>query len=339
MEKQPLEINWSSLWRVLIMVIFAVALFYMRSVLGMLVVAVIISSALHGPVTYLEKKKIPRLLSVIMIYLVGIGVTALLLYTIVPVTLIQLKYLLSHFNDLKIPILDVFGSSEIVSKIDQGISGLIDTLFYGGGTGLAGFLSVFLRNIFFVGLSLVLAFYLTLSRDGVEKFIRAILPASKEDYAVNLYIRTRRKLGRWLSGQLVISFIVGFLTFIGLLILGVDYSLVLALIAAIFELIPYVGPIAVGAITFLITLPQSLSTALLAVLIFFIIQQLEGHVLVPFVMSKAIGTDPLVIVIAMLAGAEIAGIVGVLLAVPVSIIFGEVVNEWSARKRKLKEAP
>jgi len=337
MEKQPLEINWGSLWRVLIMVIFAVALFYMRNVLGMLVVAVILSSALHGPVTYLEKKKIPRLLSVIMICLVGIGVVALLLYTIIPVTLIQLKYLLSHFNDLKIPILDMFGSSGIVAKVDQGISSLIDTLFYGGGGNFADFFSQFLGNIFFVGLSLVLSFYLTLSRDGVEKFIRAIIPVSKEDYAVNLYIRTRRKLGRWLSAQLVISFIVGFLTFVGLLILGVDYSLVLALIAAVFELIPYVGPIAVGAIAFLIILPQSLSTALLAVLIFFIIQQLEGHILVPFVMGKAIGTDPLVIVIAMLAGAEIAGIVGVLLAVPVSIIFEEVIDEWSVRKRRIRD--
>jgi predicted PurR-regulated permease PerM len=77
---------------------------------------------------------------------------------------------------------------------------------------------------------------------------------------------------------------------------------------------------------------------LLAVLIFFIIQQLEGHILVPFIMSRAIGTDPLIIVIAMLAGAEIAGIVGVLLAVPVSIIFEEVIDEWSVRKRKIREA-
>lgn len=303
----------------------------------MLLVAVILSSALHGPVTYLEKKKIPRVLSVIMIYLVGIGLVALLLYTIVPVTLIQLKYLLSHFNELKIPILDLFGSSGIVSQVDQGISSLIDALFYGGGN-LTGLFSNVLSNLFFIGISLILAFYLTLSRDGVERFIRSVLPINKEDYAVNLYIRTRRKLGRWLSGQLVLSFLVGFLTFIGLLILGVDYALVLALIAAVFELIPYVGPIAVGAITFLIILPQSYSTALLAVLIFFIIQQLEGHILVPFVMSKAIGTDPLVIVIAMLAGAEIAGIVGVLLAVPVSIIFEEVIDEWSVRKRKIREA-
>ena len=319
------------------MAIFAVTLFYTRNVLEMLLVAVILSSALYGPVTFLEKKKIPRVLSVIMIYLIGLGTIALLLYTIVPITLIQLKYLLSHFNDLKIPILDIFGSSGIVSQVDRGISNLIDALFYGGGN-LAGLFSNVLKNVFFVGISLVLAFYLTLSRDGVEKFIRSVLPLNKEDYAVNLYIRTRRKLGRWLSGQMVLSFLVGSLTFIGLLILGVEYALVLALIAAIFELIPYVGPIAVGTITFLITLPQSFSTALLAVLIFFIIQQLEGHILVPFIMSRAIGTDPLVIVIAMLAGAEIAGIVGVLLAVPVSIIFEEVIDEWSVRKRKIREA-
>ncbi len=336
MENQSSGIKWSSLWKILIMAIFALFLYYTRSVLEMILVAVIVSSALHSPVTYLEKKKIPRVLSVMAIYLIGIGVLFLLLYTIVPVTLIQFKYLLSHFNDLKIPVLDFFSSSGVVSQVDQGISNIINVLFYGGGN-LAGVFSSVLNNIFFIAVSLILAFYLTLSRDGVERFIRSVLPLNKEDYAVNLYLKTRRKLGRWLSGQLILSFIVGGLTFLGLIILGVDYALVLAMIAAVFELIPYVGPIAVGAITFLITLPQSYSTALLAVLIFFIIQQLEGHFLVPFVMSKAIGTDPLIIVIAMLAGAEISGIIGVLLAVPVSIIFEEVIDEWSVRKRRPQE--
>lgn len=336
MEKTGPNITWGTLWRVLLMVIFALALFYMRNVLGMLLVGIILSSALHGPVTYLEQKKIPRILSVLMIYLIGAAVIALVLYTIVPVTLIQLKYLLTHLNDLKIPLLDIFGSSQIVSQIDQGITSLINTLFYGG-SNFTTFFSDFLGNVLFIVVSLVLSFYLTLSRDGVEKFIRAVLPLDKEEYAVNLYIRTRRKLGRWLSGQVILSLIVGALTFLGLIILGIDYALVLALLAAIFELIPYVGPIAVGTVVFLISLPQSITTALLAVLIFFIIQQLEGHVLVPVIMSKAIGTDPVVILIAMLAGGEIAGIVGVLVAVPVSIIFEEVIDEWSARKHRPRE--
>ena len=336
MDKAGLNITWGALWRILLMVVFAVALYYMRNVLGMLLVGIILSSALHGPVTYLEKKKIPRILSVLMIYLVGAAVVALLLYTIVPVTLIQLKYFLTHLNDLKIPFLDLFGSSQVVSQIDQSITNLINTLFYGGAN-FSDFFSGFLSNLFFIVISLVLSFYLTLSRDGVEKFIRAVLPLDKEEFAVNLYIRTRRKLSRWLSGQIILSLIIGALTFLGLIILGVDYALVLALLAAVFELIPYVGPIAVGTIVFLISLPQSVTTALLAVLIFFIIQQLEGHVLVPIVMSKAIGTDPVVILVAMLAGGEIAGIVGVLVAVPVSIIFEEVIDEWAVRKHRVKE--
>ncbi len=336
MDKTGLNITWSTLWRILLMVIFAIALFYMRNVLGMLLVGIILSSALHGPVTYLEQKKIPRVLSVLMIYLVGAAVVALLLYTIVPVTLIQLKYLLTHLNDLKIPILDLFGSSQIVSQIDQSITNLLNTLFYGGAD-FTQFFSNFIGNVFFIAVSLILSFYLTLNRDGVERFIRAVLPLGKEDYAVNLYIRTRRKLGRWLSGQIILSLIVGALTFVGLIILGIDYALVIALLAAILELVPYVGPIAVGTIVFLISLPQSVTTALLAVMVFFIIQQLEGHVLVPVVMSKAIGTDPVVILVAMLAGGEIAGIVGVLVAVPVSIIFEEVIDEWSVRKHHPKE--
>jgi len=336
MEKVELNISWKTLWQVLLLVVFVIALYYTRNVLGMLLVAIILSSALNGPVTYLEKKKIPRILSVLAIYLVGAAILALLLYAVVPVALIQLKYFLTHLNDLKIPFLDIFGSSVIVSQIDQGITNLINTLFYGS-QNFSNFFSTFIKDLFFVGVSLVLSFYLTLSKDGVERFIRSILPSDKEEMAVNLYLRTRRKLSRWLSGQIILSLIIGFLTFLGLVILGIDYALVLSLLAAVLELIPYVGPIAVGTIVFLISLPQSVTVALLAVLVFFIIQQLEGHFLVPVVMSKAIGTDPIVILISMLAGGEIAGVIGVLVAVPVSIVFQEIIEEWNFHKYQIKQ--
>ncbi|KKT23095.1 hypothetical protein A2108_00570 [Candidatus Wolfebacteria bacterium GWA1_42_9] len=332
MEKRIFDVSWKTLWRIFVMVVFALALFAAREVLVILLLAIIISSALYEPVAYLERKKIPRLLSILTIFLVGAGILGLVLYALVPIASIQLKYLLTNIDSLKLPLLDFLGSSEAVAQLDQAISNFLSGIF-SGGEGLNWFSSL-MGNIIFASIVLILSFYLTLSRDGVERFIRAVFPANQEDYAVDLFIRTRKKLSRWLSGQLIISFIVGSLVFVGLLAVGLDYALVLAILAAVLELIPYVGPITVGIIAFLVTLPQSLTTAFLVVLIFFVIQQIENHVLSPFVMSRAIGIDPVAIVIAMLAGTQIAGFVGIILAVPVTIILQEVVEDWAARKKK-----
>lgn len=336
MERYKIDITWGMLWKITAMIVFVAALFYAGSALVMVGVAIIISSALHVPVTYLERKGIPRLLGVLTIFIAVAGIAALLLYTLVPISLIQLRYLFDHINEFKIPLLESLGTSEIATQLDKGVSGIIAALVTGGSE-FWNIIGSLIGNVFFISVSLVLSFYMTLSRDGVERFIRAVLPLSKEEYAIGLYTRTRRKLGRWLSGQLLVSFIVGTLTFIGLSLMGVDYALVLALLAAVLELIPYVGPIVVGVITFLITIPKSLSLAIMAVILFIFIQQIENHVLVPFIMSKAIGVDPVMIVIAMIAGSKLSGLVGIMLAVPAVIIMQEVIDDWSERKRLLRE--
>ncbi len=336
MERRVLDISWGSLWKILTMVVFAISLYLTREVLLTVFIAIVLSSAIHTPVAYLEKKKIPRALSVFVIFIVAVALLAVVLYTLIPVSIIQLQYLVNHFNELKIPLLDQINAPLASAKINQGIGGLID-YFFSGSSDIVGSISAIIGNILFIIVSLVLTFYMAISRDGVERFIKAVFPYNQEDYVVDLYIRTRAKLSKWLTGQMIISLFVGILTFIGLSILGIEYALVLAILAAILELIPYVGPIIVGAITFLVTLPKSLSLALLAVLLFFVIQQIENHALVPFIMSRAVGLDPVMVVIALLAGSQLGGLVGAVLAVPAMIIIQEFIDDWTLRKRKMRE--
>jgi len=318
------------------MLLLVVALFYVRDVLVLLAVALVVSTAIQGPIEFLEKRKVPRTLSVIIIFLCGAAIVALVLYTLIPVALIQLKYLLANINTLKLPLFELFGASDVVSQLDSGVSGILDSLFTAGSS-VAGFVSRFLGNIFFIAISVVLAFYLAISKRGVERFIRAIFPLNREEYAINLYTRTQKKLSRWLSGQMVVSAFVGLLTFIGLLFLGSEYALMLAVLAAVLELVPYVGPIAVGLVAFLISIPQSLTLALFVALLFFVIQQIENHVLSPVVMSKAVGMEPVTVVIAILAGSQLAGLAGIVLAVPFTIVLQELIDDWSLRKHSTQE--
>ncbi len=336
MERIVHDISWGSLWKIVAIGILVAALFYARDVIVITFIAVIVSSALYRPVAYLEKKKIPRILSVLVIFILAAAAVGVILYILVPVVLIQMKYFLSNINSFKIPFLDSLGASNIIASLNTSVSDWVGQLFYGG----SNFLNVvgaFLGNIVLAFVTVVLSFYLAISKGAIERFIRSIMPKSKEEYVINLYIRTRHRLGKWFTSQLILSFFVGALTFIGLLIVGTDYALVLGILAAVLEIIPYVGPIAIGVISFIIILPQSASAALLAVIIFFIIQQLENHVLVPLIVGKTVGIDPVLVVIAILAGSSLDGLVGALIAVPVAIVLEEVIDDWSVKKNTLQE--
>ena len=212
------DITWASLFRILVVLLLAVTVYFIRDVFVILFIAIVISSALHSPVKYLEEKKIPRVLSVLMIFLVAVAILALILYAIIPVLLIQTKYFLTNINNIQIPFLDSLGTSNAASQLNGRLNEWLSNLFYSG-SDIVGFLTSFAGNVLFVFITIVLSFYLSISKGGIQRFIRTVMPVEKEEYAIDLYKRTRRKMGRWFTSQIIVSFFVGSLTFIGLLIL------------------------------------------------------------------------------------------------------------------------
>jgi len=331
MDSRRIDINWASLWKIVAVGLLTVTLFYTRDVLVLVFIALVISSALHRPVAYLEQKKIPRVLSVLMIFLIVVAIVGLLIYTVLPIVLIQLKYAISNISNIQLPFLESLGGSELVTTIDASISEWVGTFFYGG-SNILPILGSLVGNALFVLVTIVLSFYLSIRKGSVERFIRSIMPLNKEAYVLSLYERTQHKLGKWLTSQLFISFLVGAMTFVGLLIIGADYALIIALLAMVLEIVPYVGPIATGLISFILILPQSASLAVLSVLVFFVIQQIENHIFQPLIVGKAVGIDPVLVVVAILAGSQLDGLLGAVIAVPVAIILQEVMDDWSQKK-------
>jgi len=317
------------------MLIFAVALYYLREVFVILFLALIISSALDAPITYLEKKKIPRIIGTLLIFLSVVGVLAALLYVVVPIALVEFKGLFTGFESSSLStVRSSLGiSGQTIKGIEANLGDFTDALFSGSASFL-GLISRIFGGIIFLISVFILSFYLSVSRDGVEKFLRAILPLTWEEYVIDVYIRVRRKMGLWLQGQLVLSLAVGATTFIGLLILGVDYSLFLGIMAGILEMVPIVGPVFTGVLAFLVAISQSWTLGISVVVLFVIIQQMESHLLVPVVMRKTIGLHPVVVVFSLLAGSQLAGFVGLVLSVPSAVIIEELIEEWAVRKRQ-----
>lgn len=327
------EISWASLWRVLLMVIFAVALYFLKDVLLILFLALVISSALDSPIDFLEQKRIPRILGTLLVFVSVLSVLVLILYTVVPLAILESKNLFRGLNKLEVPALGPFGTSQFIENWTSGLEKFAETMLSGGAS-FIGVISSIFGGIAFVIATFVLSFYLALHKNGVENFLKAVLPAKSEEYVVGIYLRARQKLGLWLKGQLILSVIVGLVVFLGLLILGVKYSLILGILAAILEMVPYVGPVFTGIIAFLLAVPESWALGISVAIFFLIVQQLENNLLIPVVMRKTVGIHPVVAVISMLAGAQLAGFVGIILAVPVAVVIQEIIESRAEKKRQ-----
>ncbi|MEK7144030.1 MAG: AI-2E family transporter [Patescibacteria group bacterium] len=329
-----IDISWGTFWKIFFMLLLVAGLFMAREVIIILFLSIVISSAIDSPVSFLQRKRIPRILGTILIFLAVLAVISLLFYIIVPVSIFELKNLLANMDKMEVPFLGKLDTIALAEKLGEVLNGFGNVLVKGGVSSFLSVVSGIFGNVVFVLATFVISFYLSVHQAGVEKFLRAILPMAREDYVVDIYLRVKKKLGFWLQGQLLLMFFVGFSSFLGLWILGVKYALILGIMAGLFEIVPIVGPIFVGALAFLAAVPESFSSGIYVILLFFLIQQLESHVVVPVVMGRIVGISPVVIVISLLAGSQIAGFVGLVLAVPAAVIFQEIIEDRDRKKPK-----
>lgn len=333
-------ITWGALWKILAMLGLVSILFVTREILVAVFLAIIVSSALDPWVSYLEKKNVPRILGTLAIYIIAILMVSIIIYLLVPVALVELNSILGNSSGLLGSIVQNFGEdgAQVFNGLIQSINE-VTAGFLGGKITILTIFSRFLGGIFFAAIVFIISFYLTVGRDGVEKFLVTVLPYQYHEGVLTIYERVRWKISLWFRGQLLLSLIVGLAVFIGLWILGVKYSLVLGLSAGMFEIIPYVGPIFSGSMAVLFALTGSVTLGLYTLILFLVIQQLESHLLVPTVMGRSTNLNPVIVLVSMLMGGKIFGLIGVILAVPVAVLFQEILRDWSVSHRPLPPSP
>ena len=329
------EISWASLWKIFFMAALVSALFLAHEALVVLFVAIIISSALDGIVSWLQRKKIPRILGTIFIFLAALVVFALLLYAIVPTIIYELQNFLKNISIVELPIFGQLDLPKIIN-LNEYINNLgnLANVAFSGGSSFINFATVAFGNLAMIVVAFVISFYLTINQYGVEDFLRIILPVVYEEQVIRIYFKVRKKLGFWFQSQIVLMLLVGAMTFFGLWVLGVKYALLIAILAGILEILPVIGPILTGVIAFAIILPQSWVLAFYSIIIFLVVQQIESNILVPLIMKRAVGVSPVIVIFSLLAGAQIAGFVGAILAVPVTVVFQEIILDWERRKAR-----
>lgn len=336
----PFDISWQSVWRVAaVAAIIAVAYAGLDVILGFCL-AIVIAAALDGPITWLQKKRVPRVIGALGIFAIGFVVIAALIYAVVPLAISEFTTLFANMTKFKAgasgSIFGIIKVSQVASILIDRFNGLANALITGN-ISLLSIASFFLGGAFLTVAIFVLSFYLTVGQDGVERFILAVVPPAYEDYALDLYFRVRHKIGKWLKAQLLLSVIVFISVLIGLWLLDVEYALLLALIAGIFEIIPFVGPVFSGGVAVLIAMSNSFAVAFYVLALFVVVQQVESHVLVPLVMRFAASLNPALAIIALMLGGAVFGFVGLVLAVPAAVLLQEIAEDWTVVKARAKK--
>lgn len=313
---QKIDISHRTIIFIAILVLSLWIIYLIRDLLVILFVAIILMSALSPLVNFFVKLKLPKSLSIALTYIIIIG------FLVVSVTAI-LQPLVEESTRLIVTLPEVVGSLFNIANIDKSLLQSELTAFSKNVFSILSNTANLLLAIIFL---LVLTFYLLMERENLEARFASLF-RDKEGRVKEKLKAIEEKLGAWLRGQLFLSVVIGLLSYIGLFLLNIPYALPLALIAGVLEVIPVIGPIisAIPAIFIAVTISPILALGVAAM--FFIIQQLENHLIVPQVMKKAVGLNPLVVILAIAVGSKLLGFAGALLAVPLAVVLQIVATE------------
>ncbi len=341
------SISTGTIIRVFLVALFFVVLYVVRDLVLVVLTAIVLASSIEPVIKWCRKFRIPRLMTVIGVY-IGLVLTILgLFYYFVPILLSDvLLYLkdLPHsvsISDLLGPLKDsnFFSASQSVGIPQEfSIKELADSTQKVLASSSQGFVKV--AGTFFGGLInfiliMVISFYLAAQEDGVVDFLRIIVPVKNQKYVLDLWKRSQLKIGYWMQGQFFLAFFIGLLVWLFLAIfVGVKYAFTLAVLAAVCELIPIFGPL-IAAIPGVLVVGGEGGTQMgvIVALIYLLIQQFENHLIYPMVVRKIVGVSPILVIVSLVIGLKLAGFLGVILSVPLAAVFMEYVHDVELDKR------
>lgn len=315
----------------------------LRGLILLILTAIVIASAIEPGVLFFIRHRIPRFVAVLVMY-VGVfgGIFAILYFFLPPIIADASQFLASipeYLGTLNLPS-SISGIADNAAAASQSDS-ILNTLavfqdaFSSGSGGIIRLLATFFGGIFSLLLVIVLSFYLALQETGVDDFLRLITPAKQEEYVIDLWQRAKKKIGLWMQGQILLSVIVGVLVSLGLFIMGVQYALFLGIFTALAELVPIFGSLVAGAFAAAVGFTQGgFALAFIVAGLYIIVNQFETNLIYPLVVKKVVGIPPLLVIIALIAGGEVAGFLGVLLSVPLAAAAQEFFDDFYESKRK-----
>jgi predicted PurR-regulated permease PerM len=340
-----INISTSTLVRILLLVTLVFAVIKLLNVVLIILTSIVLASFVQYAVDKLTPYIKNRTIAVFSIYIVAVLAFIGLASVFVPVFIGEMSSLVSQVEEY-IPTNNILNSFQPDTL--SGAKGFVSTLSHNGSLGevinstqklvdslAGGFFDIFGQafggafNVFLIG---IISFYLSIREKGIETFLRIIIPDASEDYVIDLWARTEKKIGLWIQGQMLLGLIMGVLTYLGLTLLGVKYSFVMALVTAVCELVPFGIFVAIIPAVLFSYLGGGITLAFLTFTLYFILHQFENYLIYPLIIKKVIGISPLVVILSLLIGAELAGLWGVILAIPCAVFLFEFLDDLEQKK-------
>lgn len=340
-----LSISTGSMIRAVVIAVCILLLWFLRDLLMVVLTSIVVASFVESAIPHLRKMGINRVLGVVMLYAVTLLFLAGLFYLFAPLLITEI-YNFSVFLSSYIPgvsFLDYFqneafsGAKDIVSTISKNLSlgsllSVSKTFISNLSGGFFATLSVAFGGIFNFVLIVVISFYLSIQERGIENFLRVVIPIKYENYAVDLWNRSSRKIGFWLKGQVVLGVVVAVLIYLVLSLLGIEYALLLSIMAGVMEIVPYGIIVALIPAFSFSYISSGLASALMVSGAYLIIHQFEVFLFTPLVIKHVVGLSPVVIILSALVGYELGGFWGILLAIPVAVVVMEYLSDLEKDK-------
>jgi predicted PurR-regulated permease PerM len=341
-----ISITTGTMIRAVLIALGLFLLWYLRDLALVVLTSIVIASFVDYAVPHFKKFGIKnRIFAIVLLYAFTLLVMAGIFYLFAPLLITEL-YNFSVFVSAYIPgvsFLHFFqneafsGAKDLVSSLSGNFSltSLVEVskAFITNLSG--GFFTAFsiaFGSLFNFVMIILISFYLSIQEKGIENFLRIIFPIQHEDYVVDLWDRSSRKIALWMKGQMLLGVVVAVLIYLTLSLMGIQYALLLALISGIMEMVPYGILVAlVPAFTFTF-LSGGIYSALIVTVAYIIVHQFEVFLFAPLIIKRIVGLSPIVIILSVLIGFELGGIWGGVLSIPVAVIVMEFLSDIEKNK-------
>ncbi len=323
---QKIEISSKTIIFTVGFILLLGVIWLIKDLIFSLFIAFIIAGALRQPVDFLEKKKIPRSISSFIVYFVFVFIIFYLFALIIPPLASEIIILFKNLPNIIIKVFPTLSSNFNLSFLSNNIPSLANETI--------NLIKTAFSNVIFVTSTLFFGFYFLLEKNLPQRLLGNFFDDMELNKISLISERAQKRMAGWFWGEIILMIVVGLLTYIGLSLMGMKYALALAVLSGLLEVIPNLGPITATIPAFFIGLSQSYVTGLSMIALYLTVQQLENNLIVPFVMKKAVGIHPIITLIALIIGGKLAGIMGVILAIPTTIFLETILIEVNKFDKK-----
>ena len=335
MEKNTLDISWGTILKISLAAIGFFFLYQISDILILFIFALIISILASPGVRFFKKLGVPKSLAVGAVYILALGVISFFLYLAIPAFSTEVRQftrLMPEYFEAVSPFLEDVGVEAFES-----VEGFLDSLHESSEMIAANALNAliaFFGGLFTTIFLVTMAIFLSLEENPIEKVIGVVFSEKDKNQALVVWRKAKRQVTSWFFTRILACIFVGITSYIAFYLFNVEYALLFAVMAGLFNFIPYVGPVVAGGLFFVVILLDSAWKAVFALVAFGIIQTIESSVLTPILSKKYMGLSPVLVLIALIVGGTLWGFLGALLSIPLLGIVFEFFKEFLERRQK-----